>query len=152
MNSLVTYKKLTKSDLPLLRSLNEVFAEAFADSETHLSKKPSDEYLKGLLSKDHFIAMIALREKEVVGGLVAYVLEKYEQERSEVYIYDLAVAEKHRRQAIARTLIQELKPVAKGLGAYVIFVQADPEDTPAIRLYESMGIKEAPFHFDILVS
>ncbi len=36
------------------------------------------------------------------------------------------------------------------MGAYVIFVQADREDEPAILLYRSLGIQEEPFHFDIL--
>lgn len=143
------YKKLDSKDLNLFRSLNEVFAAAFDDAETHLTKKPSDQYLLDLLAKPHFIAIAALNEGKVVGGLVAYVLEKYEQQRSEVYIYDLAVDESFRRRGIARQLIQELKTVARSLGAWVIFVQADAEDEPAIKLYQSMGTQEAPFHFDI---
>ena len=35
--------------------------------------------------------------------------------------------------------------------AYVIFVQADPGDMPAIRLYESLGVREDVHHFDIPV-
>lgn len=88
----------------------------------------------------------------MVGGLVAYVLEKYEHERSEIYIYDLAVDEPARRQGIARQLIQELRAIAWELDAWIIFVQADRVDTPAIKLYQSMGAQEEPFHFDILVS
>jgi len=68
-----------------------VFADAFEDHETHLSRKPSDPYLSSLLSKRHFVSLVALSGSVVVGGLVAYMLEKYEQERSEVYLYDLAV-------------------------------------------------------------
>jgi aminoglycoside 3-N-acetyltransferase I len=84
-----------------------------------------------------------------VGGLVAYVLEKYEQERSEIYIYDLAVAEEFRRQGIARKLINELKRLGKAIGSWVIFVQADRVDLPAVRLYQSLGAQEEPLHFDI---
>lgn len=147
----ISYKKLNADDIITLKSLNDVFAESFEDPETHLSKKPTDKYLKRLLSQNHFIAIAAISEDVVVGGLVAYVLEKYEQERSEVYIYDLAVDEKFRRQGIARQLINELKSVAKDLGAWVIFVQADRVDAPAIKLYQSMGTQEEPFHFDIPV-
>ncbi len=46
-------------------------------------------------------------------------------------------------------LINELKGVAKKSGAYVIFVQADKEDAPAIKLYESLGTKEDTYNFDI---
>ncbi len=62
---------------------------------------------------------------------------------------DLAVAAAHRRQRVATSLILELKRVAQTRGAYVIFVQADPGDLPAIRLYESLGTREDVYHFDI---
>jgi aminoglycoside 3-N-acetyltransferase I len=42
-----------------------------------------------------------------------------------------------------------LRSVAAELGAYVIFVQADLTDAPAIALYESLGTKETVHHFDI---
>ena len=48
---------------------------------------------------------------------------KFEQARSEIYVYDLAVAETH-PEAIATAMIAELQKL--GLrGAHVIFVQAD---------------------------
>jgi aminoglycoside 3-N-acetyltransferase I len=34
---------------------------------------------------------------------------------------------------------------------YVIFVQADLEDGPAIALYESLGARTTAHHFDIAV-
>jgi aminoglycoside 3-N-acetyltransferase I len=82
-------------------------------------------------------------------GLAAYVLEKFERERSEIYIYDLAVAETHRRRGIATRLIEELKTIARDKGAWVIFVQADPPDAPALALYASLGVREDVYHFDI---
>jgi aminoglycoside 3-N-acetyltransferase I len=87
----------------------------------------------------------------VVGGLAAYELEKFEQDRREIYIYDLAVVEQHRRKGIATQLIEELRRIAKARGAYVIFVQADLGDAPAIRLYESLGRRESVYHFDIAI-
>jgi len=39
--------------------------------------------------------------------------------------------------------------VAKARGAYVIFVQADPGDDPAIALYEGLGTREDVLHFDL---
>ena len=112
---------------------------------------PSDDYLRVLLGKSTFIALAALDGQEVVGGLAAYVLEKFERERSEVYVYDLAVAEAHRREGIARRLIEALKPIARARGAWVIYVQADRGDAAAIALYESLGTREDVHHFDIPV-
>ena len=87
-----------------------------------------------------------------MGGLVAYELPKFEQERSEIYIYDLAVAAPHRREGIATALIMELKEIGALRGAYVIFVQADLGDEPAISLYARLGTREDVLHFDISTS
>jgi aminoglycoside 3-N-acetyltransferase I len=53
----------------------------------------------------------------VTGALCAYELRKFEQERSEIYIYDLAVAMTHRRQGIATALISSLQDIAAARGA-----------------------------------
>jgi aminoglycoside 3-N-acetyltransferase I len=118
------------------------------------AQTPSKEYLQQLLGSDTFIALVALKNGEVVGGLAAYELKKFEQERSEIYIYDLAVAKAHRRQGIATALIEKLKELAATRGAYVIFVQADttPEDAAAIALYSKLGKCERVLHFDIKVT
>jgi aminoglycoside 3-N-acetyltransferase I len=145
------YKQLRENDIDLFRRLNRMFGKAFEDIPTYQDKQPSDEYLHALLAKPHIIPLVAMDGEEVVGGLVAYVLEKFEQERSEVYIYDLAVDEQHRRKGIATRLINELKTIAKEKGAYIIFVQADLGDDPAIKLYESLGTREDVHHFDIAV-
>jgi aminoglycoside 3-N-acetyltransferase I len=94
---------------------------------------------------------VALDKNEVVGGLAAYELEKFEQDRREIYIYDLAVNEHHRRKGVATELINNLKRIAKARKAYIIYVQADKGDDPAIKLYESLGIREDVYHFDIPV-
>ena len=87
-----------------------------------------------------------------MGGLAAYELHKFEQERSEIYIYDLAVSAEHRRKGIATALIEALKNIATERGAYVIFVQADHGDEPAIELYTKLGTREDVLHFDITVN
>ncbi|HVT06430.1 MAG TPA: AAC(3)-I family aminoglycoside N-acetyltransferase [Polyangia bacterium] len=144
-------RQLSVTDLPLLRQLLAVFGAAFNDADAYQSAAPSDDYLQRLLGKPHFIAIAALDGDAVVGGLAAYELEKFEQARSEIYIYDLAVSESHRRRGIATALIRTLQGIAAQRGAYVIFVQADPGDDPAIRLYTSLGTREDVHHFDIPV-
>lgn len=146
-----SYKQLTSSDIAEFKALLRVFGEAFEDAATYGGEVPSESYLRALLDKPHFIALVALHGGEVIGGLAAYVLEKFERERSEVYIYDLAVAAPHRRRGVAKQLITLLKPIAEQKRAYVIFVQADAGDEPAIRLYESVGAREDVHHFDIKV-
>jgi aminoglycoside 3-N-acetyltransferase I len=145
------FKLLGGEYLPLARGLLAVFGEAFAEPETYGARQPDDAYLARLLGKPQVLVLVALDGATVVGGLIAYELEKLEQARSEIYIYDLAVAEAHRRRGLATGLIGTLGKIAKPRGAWVMFVQADRTDPPAIRLYESLGTREDVHHFDIPV-
>ena len=133
-------------------ALLNMFGEAFEDPEAYGKARPSASYLERLLGRESFVALAALQDGAVVGGLAAYELQKFEQERSEIYIYDLAVSAPHRRKGIATALIEELKSIARQRGAYVIFVQADHGDDPAIALYTKLGVREDVLHFDISVS
>ena len=144
---------LTPNDISLMNALLTTFGQAFDEMETYTAKRPSDRYLQQLLSSDMFIALAAVKDNEVVGGIAAYELKKFEQERSEIYIYDLAVAANHRREGIATALIKKLKEIAAERGAYLVYVQADTsvEDEPAIALYSKLGKREEVFHFDITV-
>ena len=146
-------QRLTSAHVPCFRQLIALFGRAFHDPETYGARPPSDGYLEELLSRRDVLVLAALDGAAVVGGLVAYVLPKFERERSELYLYDLAVDADHRRRGIATSLILELRRAAAELGAWVIFVQADTaaEDLPAVRLYESLGTREEVLHFDIAV-
>lgn len=149
----ITVHSLTPQDLPALAALCALFGEAFDDVERYTANPPSADYLRRLLGGDTFLALVAREGDQVVGGLAAYELHKFEQARSEIYIYDLAVAASHRRRGIATALIAELQAIAATRGAFVIFVQADtsPEDEPAIALYQKLGSREEVLHFDIAV-
>ncbi|MDJ0726823.1 MAG: AAC(3)-I family aminoglycoside N-acetyltransferase [Prochloraceae cyanobacterium] len=147
----ITIQHLCEKDVKLMRDLLKVFGDAFDEVDIYCKSQPKTDYLRKLLSKEHFIVLVALKHTEVVGGLAAYELEKFEQERSEIYIYDLAVSIEHRRQGIATALIDALKNIAVARKAYVIFVQADYGDDPAIELYTKIGLREDVLHFDIPV-
>ncbi|NIC06178.1 AAC(3)-I family aminoglycoside N-acetyltransferase [Billgrantia bachuensis] len=142
---------LSPRDSMLMDELLTVFGEAFNEVDTYGAARPGRAYMERLLASDTFIALVARKRGEVVGGLAAYELPKFEQERSEIYIYDLAVAEAHRREGIATALIERLKEIAAQRGAYVVYVQADLGDTPAIELYSKLGAREDVLHFDIPV-
>ncbi len=149
----VITRQICSENVALLQDLLVFFGTAFDDLDTYMRKPPQVDYLRRLLASDSFIALLALKNNEIVGGIAAYELRKFEQERSEIYIYDLAVALAHRREGIATMMIEKLKKIAVARGAYVIFVQADIgiEDQPAIELYTKLGKREDVLHFDIAV-
>jgi aminoglycoside 3-N-acetyltransferase I len=150
MNPHYSVHVLGAADVGMLRSMLALFAEAFEDPATYLARQPSDEYLSGLLSSPTFVAAAALDGASVVGGLAGYVLPKFEQARSEFYIYDLAVAVEHRRKGVATALIEKVGAVVAERGVYVTFVQADHGDEAAIALYTKLGTREDVMHFDIV--
>ena len=140
---------LAPTDVSLLRGMLKMFGDAFQDPDSYSHKPPSETYLSKLLASETFLAVATSYQGQVVGGLAGYILPKFEQERSEFYIYDLAVAESFRRQGVATALIQCLQGVAAERGIYVIFVQADYGDDPAVELYTKLGTREDVMHFDI---
>lgn len=146
-----TVRQLAAEDERLMHGLLTLFGEAFDDAETYGARRPRPEYFRQLLAGDTFIALAACEGEQVIGGLAAYELRKFEQERSEIYIYDLAVAAAHRRKGVATALIRELQHIGARRGAWVIFVQADPPDEPAVALYAKLGAREDVLHFDIPV-
>jgi ribosomal protein S18 acetylase RimI-like enzyme len=142
-------RRLGASDVPVLRALLGVFADAFDDDESYRRHQPDDAWLADLLADRTFIAIAAFAGQQVVGGLAAYVLRKFEQARSEIYLYDLAVLEGHRRQGLATAMIRALQQQAAACGAWVVYVQADHGDDAAVALYTKLGVRDDVMHFDL---
>lgn len=129
-------RQLTTEDLPLFNSLIKIFNLVFEEAE---STSGSEGYLRRLLGRDDFLAIAAISENEVVGGLTAYVLPMVYSDSSEVFLYDMAVLPSHQRQGIGRRLIDELKEYCKNSGVKDFFVLAHEEDLHALEFYRSTG-------------
>ena len=141
---------LRPGDTAVLRAMLGLFAREFNDPESYLGHQPDDDYLARLLARDTFVAIAAIAGGEVVGALAAYSFPKFEQARTEIYIYDLAVHFARRREGVATALIARLGQYAEDIGAYLIFVQADYGDDAAVALYTKLGRREDVMHFDIV--
>jgi aminoglycoside 3-N-acetyltransferase I len=142
-------RRLGTGDVQAMSEVFRLFRHVFDDPIAFDTAPPSEDYLKRLLDRDGFAALAAFEGDKAVGALCAYRLDKYEQQRSEYYIYDLEVIEEARRRGVATALIEELGRIAADEGAYVMFVQADHGDDPAVALYAKLGRREDVLHFDI---
>jgi len=149
--STIVVRRLEAGDDDLFGRMLDFFGAAFNDEITYGANRPDADYVAHLLANPAFVALVALNEGAVVGALAGYELPKFEQARSEFYIYDLAVDERHRRKGVATTLIEAMRAIAKACGGWVVFVQADHGDDPAIALYTKLGVREDVLHFDITV-
>lgn len=140
---------LGPDDEARMRSMLTLFGRAFDEPDTYVARQPSSTYLRSLLADRSFLAVAAIAHGQVVGGAAAYILTKFEQERQELYLYDLAVDEPHRRQGIATALIDRLRGLAAERGISTMFVQADRADLPAIALYSTFADRHEVVHFEI---
>jgi len=140
---------LGPGDIASLRAMSSLFGTAFDDVATYTGRQPDDLYLDRLLASSSFVAVAAVADGTVIGGVAGYVLQKFEQARSELYLYDLAVDASHRRQGVATAMIAGLQELAAERGIHALYVQADHGDDPAIALYTKLGVREEVLHFDI---
>ena len=131
-------KQLTKEDLSLFKSLIHMFNEVFEEEQPAIA---NDAHLLKLLHNNGFVALTAISENEVVGGLTAYELPMVHSDHSEIFLYDMAVKPEYQRMGIGKSLIQNLKEYCNKNGIKVFFVMAHEEDEHAVEFYRSTGGK-----------
>ncbi|SRR5258708_558763 len=146
----LTYEQLSFSDISEFIALMKLFGEVFEEMDTYQGVKPSESYIKTFLSDSEHIILVAQEGGSVIGGLVAYELKKFEQERSEIYIYDLAVSKVYQRRGVGTTLVENLKSIGRERGVSTLFVQAEKVDSEAVFFYKSLNAKKIDtYTFDI---
>lgn len=143
-----TVQRIGAGETRRMRELSRVLGEVFDEIDNYASNQPDESYLQNLLANPGFIALAAIEGQRIVAGLVAYELPKFEQARSEIYVYDLGVKSGFRRRGIATSLLRELGLIGRERGAWTMFLQADYGDDPAIALYSGLGRREDVIHFD----
>src|SRR5690606_42076256 len=79
-----TVRRLGPGDLAAVRAMLAMMGTAFGEEATFSEAPPGDAYLGRLLARDGGVALAALDGPDVVGGLGAYVLGKFERGRSEL--------------------------------------------------------------------
>jgi aminoglycoside 3-N-acetyltransferase I len=129
-------KRLTPPDLDLFIQLTRMFETAF---DAGSPRNASPEYLGTLLEDPHFMAFAAIGDGQVWGGATAYLLPMYHSETAELFVYDLAVREDHRREGLGTALIMALREFCRLQDIHEIFVTAHDADGHALKFYSSTG-------------
>ena len=142
--------QLDKSNLKTFQNLIQLFNEVFEVENTAIA---NDLHLKNLLQKKEFIAIVAMQENIVIGGLTAYEMPMYSSNYSELYIYDMAIKTEFQRMGIGKKLIEALTEYCKQNNIKTMFVEAQEEDKHAIDFYHSAkGKAEKVVHFNFEIS
>ena len=132
---IVHVDRLGIGDVSQARETFALMASVFDETNEPLS----DDYLSALLVRSEFWALAAMVGHVVVGGLTAHTLAMTNSQRSEVFLFDLAVDEHHQRKGVGRCLIQELVKQTRAIGIESVFLLADNVDTHALDFYRSIG-------------
>jgi aminoglycoside 3-N-acetyltransferase I len=103
-----------------------------------------DGYVQRLLSRPEFWAIAAFSGSDLIGGLTAHTLPMTRKASSEIFVYDIAIREDHRRQGVGRRLMSHLRADAAAVGCQDVFVAADEEDRHALDFYRALGGTASP--------
>lgn len=140
---------LVPDELSKAREVLDLFGEVFEEPETYCSAQPSDAYLTSALRDGRFFMVVVEEAGFIVGALTFYELFKFEQARSELFIYDLAVHADHRRRGIATAMIEFVRTLARERGAYLVWVQSESDDEPSSRTYDHFSNALKANHYEI---
>ncbi len=147
-NNMTIYKRIEQNEVDTLKKLIQVFDEVFENENPSIA---DDVYLQNLLKKPEFIAFVAMDNKEVVGGLTAYELPLYYSEKSEMYIYDIAIKPEFQRKGLGKKLLNALSKYCIQNNITEMFVEAHEEDTNAVNFYHNAGGQaEKVIHFKFI--
>ncbi len=105
------------------------------------SKKPSQTYLKNFLKNPHNYLLIAENDGKPVGFLLAYTMQRIDQDAIMIYIHEIEVTKEHRRKGVGKNLIEKLQHEAAQEKAVKSFVITNSSNLAACKLYESTGAK-----------
>ncbi len=146
MHKLVEILVLQPHDIDKFYELISVFEEVF---EMESFTRPNDAHLLKLLGEGKFIAIVALYNNKVIGGLTVYTLDQYYSKQPLAYIYDVAVLTEYQRKGIGKELIEFTRAFCRQKGFEEMFVQADKVDDYAIDFYRltTPSSEEQVIHF-----
>jgi len=95
--------------------------------------------MRTFLADDHNYLIIASAGDEPVGFILAYELPRVDGPRPMMFLYEIGVAESHRRKGIGRALVEELKRHCTTSDCCKMFVPTRASNEAAMALYRSAG-------------
>jgi ribosomal protein S18 acetylase RimI-like enzyme len=94
---------------------------------------------EALLADPRTLMLVAFDGARPVGFVLAHELPRRHGDRSNLFVYEVEVAESHQRRGIASALLERLAELARERGIRVGFVLTEPGNGPANALYRSAG-------------
>ena len=99
----------------------------------------SDSTARFLVEPGHHL--LFAYDGDVPVGFISGVETVHPDKGAEMFLYELGVAESHRRRGVGRALIQRLANIARAAGCYGMWVATEAENIAALAAYEAAGAK-----------
>jgi len=94
---------------------------------------------EALLADPRTLMLVAFDGVHPVGFVLAHELPRRHGDRSKLFVYEVDMAETHRRRGIAKALLARLADLARERGIRVGFVLTDADNAAGNALYRSVG-------------
>jgi ribosomal protein S18 acetylase RimI-like enzyme len=138
-----TAMKVVHAEIEHLNAVGTLFDQyrVFYGQESNFYE--SRHFILDRMLKDESIILLALDDKNEAAGFVQLYPTFSSVSLEQLWILnDLYVAPSHRRQGIAKELIEEAKQFASSVGSKGLILETARTNTPAQSLYESLGFRK----------
>jgi aminoglycoside 3-N-acetyltransferase I len=136
VNDTIQIKKLDSGEVALAKELIVMFG--FSEGSRH-QIFASDKYVREMLEREDFHVIVAVENEKLAGGLTAYEMKMFKRETTEMFLYEIEVAEEFQRRGIGKALIEKLKEICAEKGIVEMFVGTEKDNFAARKLYSSTG-------------
>tara|TARA_Y100000588_G_scaffold334101_1_gene373374 strand:- start:835 stop:1263 length:429 start_codon:yes stop_codon:yes gene_type:complete len=127
--SQISIKRLGKDDWQKARKSVALFWDVVPNRAT----------IVRFLDQPQNILLSAEMGDEPVGQLIAYVLDRWDRDESELFLYSIDVVKTHRRKGVGKALVEELRKLGRAQGCLGTFVFTNESNFPAMQLYQTTG-------------
>jgi aminoglycoside 3-N-acetyltransferase I len=100
---------------------------------------PTELLTQRFLSKEEHHLLYAVEDDGEPVGFVSGVETTHPDKGTEMFLYELSVAETHRRRGIGTALVRSLAELARERGCYGMWVSTDATNGAALGAYRAAG-------------
>lgn len=129
----ITLRRLGPADADRLVAASDLFDHSVTEAGA-----------REFLAKPGHHLLLAEEEQGRAVGFVSGVETTHPDKGTEMFLYELAVAEDWRRRGVASHLINALAEIARELGCYGMWTGTDHDNEAALGAYRSTGARLEP--------
>jgi ribosomal protein S18 acetylase RimI-like enzyme len=112
--------------------------------ETHIL----DALVPGLEQTPNAVVLLARTDGQYVGMAICFIGFSTFHAKSLINIHDFMVLEDFRGQGIGKVLLEEIETIADDMDCCKITLEVQENNTPARKLYRSVGFKDSFLNID----